>query len=134
VLAVAVMIKIPSQRQQLLAIVNQQFPVAACDYIRNSRLPQPLYNTLDWGGFILWYLPDYPVAMDGRNDLYGEQLDVQQISVLLTKTSPDFDPALMRAKTVLMEKRYPVLELLLRSQLFGVVFDDGKSIVLVRIR
>ena len=133
VLVLAVIIKIPSDRQKLLAIVNRQFPVAACDYIRSNHLPQPLYNTLDWGGFILWYLPDYPVAMDGRNDLYGEELDVRQISVLLTRTSPDFDPALMRARTVLMEKRYPLNELLLGSPLFAPVFDDGKSIVFLRV-
>jgi len=134
VLALAVIIKIPSDRQKLLAVVNRQFPVAACDYIRAAHLPQPLYNTLDWGGFILWYLPEYPVAMDGRNDLYGEELDVRQISVLLTRMAPDFDPALMRAGTILMEKRYPVNELLSGSRLFAPVFIDDKSMVYVRIR
>jgi hypothetical protein len=24
------------------------------------------------GGFIIWSLPDYPVAIDGRTDLYGD--------------------------------------------------------------
>jgi len=134
VLAAAVVVKIPRDRNTLLVIVNRQFPAAACDFIRAFHLPQPLYNTLDWGGFILWYLPDYPVAMDGRNDLYGEELDVRQVSVLLVRKPPDFDPALMRAGTVLMEKRYPLMELLLKSGIFMPVFDDGKAVVLVRTR
>ena len=35
----------------------------------------PLYNNLNRGGFLMWYRPDYHVAIEGRNDLYGDELD-----------------------------------------------------------
>ena len=50
-------------------------PVNAANYLRQHPTPGPLYNTLDWGGFLIWYMPDYPVAIDGRTDLYGDELD-----------------------------------------------------------
>ena len=52
-------------------------PVNAANYLRQNPAPGPLYNTLDWGGFLIWYMPDYPVAIDGRTDLYGDELDEQ---------------------------------------------------------
>ena len=49
------------------------FPVQACDFIRSAIPPGSLYNNLNWGGFIIWSLPGYPVAIDGRTDLYGDE-------------------------------------------------------------
>ena len=37
----------------------------------------PLFNSFSWGGFLTWYLPQYPVAIDGRTDLYGPDFNIQ---------------------------------------------------------
>ena len=55
--------------------ISSMYPVKALNFLRQHPAPGPLYNTLDWGGFLTWYMPDYPVAIDGRNDLYGDDLD-----------------------------------------------------------
>ena len=55
--------------------ISSEYPVNAVNFLRQHPQPGPLYNNLGWGGFLMWYMPDYPVAVDGRNDLYGDQLD-----------------------------------------------------------
>ena len=57
------------------AAISSQFPVRAANFLRQNPSPGPLYNDLDWGGFLIWYMPNYPVSIDGRNDLYGDELD-----------------------------------------------------------
>jgi hypothetical protein len=54
------------------AAMSSVFPVKAVNFLRQNPQPGPLYNTFDWGGFLTWYMPDQPVAIDGRTDLYGD--------------------------------------------------------------
>ncbi len=54
--------------------ISANFPVDACNYLRRTLPPGPMYNSFNWGGFLTWYLPMYPVAVDGRNDLYDGRL------------------------------------------------------------
>jgi len=41
------------------------FPEAAVRFVEQHRLGGPLFNDLSWGGFLLWRLPQLPVALDG---------------------------------------------------------------------
>jgi hypothetical protein len=65
--------RIPSSTETLLEVTAQKLPVRACDFIRQNHLPAPIFNELSWGGFLTWYLPDYPVSVDDRHELYGEE-------------------------------------------------------------
>ena len=57
--------------------INDVYPVQAINFLRDHPQRGPLYNTFDWGGFISWYMPEYPVAIDGRTDLYGDEIDTR---------------------------------------------------------
>jgi hypothetical protein len=52
----------------------ESLPVAAVNYLKETEPPGPLFNNYNWGGFIVWELPQYPVFVDGRTDLYGDEL------------------------------------------------------------
>jgi hypothetical protein len=47
-------------------------PVKAADYIRSAHPGGPMFNSYNWGGYLMFALPDYPVFVDGRTDLYGD--------------------------------------------------------------
>lgn len=50
-------------------------PVAATEYLLSHHLPKQLYNSYDYGGWLIWKAqPDYPVYVDGRTEVYGDQL------------------------------------------------------------
>ena len=111
--------------------ISREYPVNAVNFVRRGSFPGPLYNNLDWGGFLIWYMPQYPVTVDGRNDLYGDELD------LLTYKSSQgegytSDPYLNEAGLVLLPKKLPLAKLLTIDSRFRLVFQDSISMVFVR--
>jgi len=111
--------------------ISREYPVDAVNFVRQNSLPGPLYNNLDWGGFLIWYMPQYPVTVDGRNDVYGDELD------LLTYKSSQgdsytSDPYLNEAGLVLLPKKLPLAKLLPIDSRFRLVYQDGISVVFVR--
>ena len=49
-------------------------PVEAVEYLRQARPPGRLFNSYNWGAYLLWALPEYPVFVDGRTDLYNDEI------------------------------------------------------------
>lgn len=45
-------------------------PVAAVDYIRRQGLSGPILNEYEFGGYLIWALPEHKVFIDGRADVY----------------------------------------------------------------
>jgi hypothetical protein len=111
--------------------ISHEYPVDAANFVRQNSFAGPLYNHLDWGGFLIWYLPQYPVAIDGRNDLYGDELDriMYDSSQGESYTS---DPYLNEAGLVLLSKKLPLASLLTIDSRFRLVYQDGISVVFVR--
>jgi hypothetical protein len=48
-------------------------PVAATAFLQDSELSGPIFNSYNWGGYLIWFLPDEAVFVDGRTDLYGDE-------------------------------------------------------------
>jgi hypothetical protein len=111
--------------------ISREYPVNAINFVRQNSFPGPLYNNLDWGGFLIWYMPQYPVAVDGRNDLYGDKLDQ------LTYNSSEgegytSDPYLNEAGLVLLPKKLPLAKLLTIDSRFRLVYQDPIAMVFAR--
>jgi hypothetical protein len=47
-------------------------PVQAAEYLKTANPPGPMFNSYNWGGYLMFTLPDRPVFIDGRTDLYGD--------------------------------------------------------------
>jgi hypothetical protein len=50
--------------------VRKTSPVAAVDYIRRQGLSGPMLNEYEFGGYLIWALPEHKVFIDGRADVY----------------------------------------------------------------
>ncbi len=116
----------------LQAEVVDFFPVRSADFIRASHLPGPLYNNLNFGGFLLWYLPEHPVAIDGRSDVYSDEYYDRYYGVLTGTRDAMQDPDLRNAKTVVLQKGYALTKYLFGDPRFQAVFEDSNSVVFVR--
>lgn len=110
--------------------ISAEFPVDAVNFIRKNPVPGPLYNYLDWGGFLIWYMPNYPVAIDGRNDLYGDEMDLAHFRS--ARGDYDSDPFLKEAGLVLLPKRIPLAGLLTVDPRFRVIYQDQLAIAFAR--
>jgi hypothetical protein len=52
-------------------------------FIRANNLPGPMFNSYNWGGYLIWHLyPDYPVFIDGRTDLYDDEFIREYVKVI----------------------------------------------------
>jgi hypothetical protein len=51
---------------------GQGLPLEAAEYLRDHDLPGQMFNSYNWGGYLIWSLyPNKPVFVDGRTDLYA---------------------------------------------------------------
>jgi hypothetical protein len=116
--------------------VSENFPVKACDFIRDHHLPQPLFNEYSWGSFLTWYLPEYPVAIDGRLELYGNEITEGYFKVIAGGERLDAYPALSNAQTLLLQKQSGMVKALttlpVLSSQYRLVYSDDLAAVFIR--
>jgi hypothetical protein len=135
---VAAAVEIPRSHDALLAKVARTYPVAACNYIREHhredqlQLPQPLFNSYDWGGFLTWYLAEYPVVIDGRSGLYDDDFIVQYFKVMNAEVPYQAYPAMAQAGTLLLQRNSMMGEALSTLPAFRLAYGDSVAVVLTR--
>jgi hypothetical protein len=52
---------------------EQYLPVKVAQYLNSERPAGPMFNNYNWGGYLMFAAPEYPVFVDGRTDLYGDE-------------------------------------------------------------
>lgn len=56
-------------------VEREHFPARAVDFLQAHPPASPLFNSYNWGGYLIWKLyPSTPVFIDGRADLYEKQI------------------------------------------------------------
>lgn len=112
--------------------VSSEFPVNAINFLRQNPQPGPIYNTFDWGGFLTWYMPDYPVAIDGRTDLYGDEIDTRFFKTQQGDASYVEDPYLNECHVILLSTKVPLASVLLQDSRFHLIYQDSIAVVFAR--
>jgi len=135
VIAVGVAAVFVPRPNVLMSRVGEYFPVKACDYIAANHLPQPIFNTYSWGSFLTWYMPQYPVAVDSRVELYGDETLSNYFDIVGGKELLESQPMVARARVLLLEKDSAISKALvnlpgLKAQ-YSLVYEDDISGVFV---
>ena len=117
----------------LLKVVRSAYPLDAARYMHEQQPPGPLFNNLNWGGFLIGALPEYPVSMDGRNDLYGDDLMQREVETLRGVDWGD-DPAIAKANVILLPAQLPLTRELQQSPQFKMIYADKMAMVFIRNR
>ncbi len=61
----------PETVDQSLAL---NYPVAAVEYLKATAFEGKLFNSYNWGGYLILKSPNFPVFIDGRTDLHRDSL------------------------------------------------------------
>lgn len=109
--------------------ISSAYPVNAINFLRRNPVQGPLYNALNWGGFLMWYMPECPVAVDGRNDLYGDELDKLFFNSQNAEASYATDPYLNEAGVVLLGSEMPLAKILSVDPRFQLIYHDDIATV-----
>jgi len=131
VLAVLTFAVIPSKRETLLEIAGQKLPLRAANIIRQRQLPAPMFNSYAYGGFLTWYLPEYPVAMDARRGLFPEDEVLHYFQVMNAELPYQALPAMREARTFVLEKENVTGQALKGLPGFSLAYEDDHSLVLL---
>lgn len=106
----------------------KNFPVGAAAFLETERPQGRLFNDYGWGAYLLWAAPDYPVFIDGRADLYGDEIIGQWLRVAEVK--PGWEAVLdyWDVRLVLMPPDTPLGRLLLIRG-WRVLYRDHISVL-----
>src|SRR5262249_42464904 len=110
-----------------------RYPGRTMAFIRENRLPPPLFSVYAWGGYELWRLyPEYRMFIDGRTHVYGR--DVLQDFLVVTTVSSGWQGVLDKwhVPTLLALRASPLSEMLLAQGGWRQVFTEREAIVFVR--
>ena len=113
-------------------VISSQYPVDAVNFLRRNPVRGPLYNTFDWGGFLIFYMPQFPVSIDGRTDLYGDATNEQYNATQEAEPSYVNDATLNQAGVVILQNKFPLAKMLPLDPRFRVIYRDDLATVLVR--
>jgi hypothetical protein len=111
----------------------EQFPQQAVMFLRASDQPRRILVYYDWGGYAIWKLyPQYRVFVDGRADLYGDDLLHQfEAAVLLRSGWRDILDS-WKVGAILVPPSSALAQALLVDPNWQPAFSDPKAIILIR--
>ncbi len=107
--------------------IGKTMPVEAVGWLQENQPPGRLFNAYNWGGYLLWELPEYPVFIDGRTDLYDDALVSEWLGVV--RAEEGWEEALDRwgVRLVLIEHGLPLESQLENEGWMRLDFGDEAS-------
>jgi hypothetical protein len=108
------------------------FPVEAANFVAERGYPGPLFNDFNWGGFLIWRLPQLPVALDGRTNLHGDERILRVGNTWAAGPGWRDDPDLAEAAVVIADAQSPLAGVLVLDDRFQLVHKDPVARVFIR--
>ena len=112
--------------------VAGNFPEGASRFVEQHHLGGPLLNDLSWGGFLMWRLPQLPVAIDGRTNVHGDARILEFANLWTGKPGWASDPELVKANLVITPRVSAIASLLRTDSRFEVAYEDVQAVVFRR--
>jgi len=133
VLAVLIVVFTFPSGRNLAEQVERGSPVKAVQFIKNARLSGPMLNAFDYGGYVIWALPEHPNFVDGRADVFEWSGVLEEFSRWATLQS---DPNALLSKYgvnfCLLERRSAIAHVFSLMRDWKLVYSDDDSVVFVR--
>jgi hypothetical protein len=108
----------------------KDMPVRAVEAAKAKGLSGPLYNSYDWGGYLIWALR-LPVSIDGRSAFYGDKVLGRSFATWNAGPGWATDPDLASAGLVIGPAAAPLTQLLRMDPRFTLAFEDNVAAVFI---
>jgi len=109
-------------------VFQETLPVEAVNFIKANHLQGRLFSSYNWGGYLLWTLPQYPVFIDGRTDLYNDELINQWVQVVRAETGWQDVLEKWNVHLILLEPGMKVVELLSGNG-WHLLYSNQKAVI-----
>lgn len=119
--------------RRLQALVAEKLPVQAVEVVKQRHYNGAVFNTYDWGGFLIWNLRE-PVSIDGRAALYGDKAIDRSRQTWGGGPQWASDPDLQSAGVVIAPDDAALTQLLRTDPRFELTYEDKVAAVFVARR
>jgi hypothetical protein len=122
-------------RETMREAQAELFPVELAAYLEQTRPAGNLFNSYNWGGYLIFAAPQVPVYVDGRTDLYNDEFLRQYLDVLLLRHEWEASLERQEIDLVAIEAQSALAGALrLRADRWREQrFDGGRSALFVRL-
>jgi len=121
--------------QNLTQQIEAKSPVKAVQFILDHHLAGPMLNDYTDGGYLIWAMPEHPVFVDGRGDVYEWTGVLQQFGDWANLNS---DPNQLLDKYniqfCLLTQGMPEARILPLLHTWKIIYADNLNVILVRTR
>ncbi|NIV15801.1 MAG: hypothetical protein GWN62_32460, partial [Aliifodinibius sp.] len=110
--------------------LEKKYPVAAVEFIKSQNLEGRMFNTYNYGGYLIWALPEFPVFVDGRADLHKDDIILTWYQVI--NGSEEYRELFKEynIRFVVVEPGVPLL-FELESNNWTTIYEDDLAVVAV---
>lgn len=133
IIAALIKIVIPLTPKANLKAEQDSLPFEAVEFIRQEQPPGPIFNSYNWGGYLIFKLwPDYPVYIDGRTDLYDDTFIRRYLRVMVADA--DWEQSLDEdgINLVIVESNSTLAKFLKLNSSWVESYRDDKAVVFSR--
>ena len=115
------------------AVMTGDFPEGAAALLAEGMWPGKIYNDYVWGGYLIWRLPQRPVFIDGRAEVYypthafDDEMKIHHVAAGWQKTLDD-----RGVEVVLTQKAQGLAEALKAEKDWKLAFTGKVEVVYVR--
>lgn len=117
---------------------EKSYPVRATDFLIENKLGKNIYNSYDWGGYLMWRLyPDYLVFVDGRSgskDTFNASTNIDNLLTGWEKDLVRFNIKTIITRTCYDDTGGPILliEALTKSKDWALIYSDDIALIFTR--
>jgi hypothetical protein len=112
------------------------YPRSAVDFIAEHHLPPNVLNDYSFGGYMIWRLsPEYQVYVDGRADLYGDEVLAKYVEIYNAERDPQPFLDRNRINTVVLSPAAgltTILRMLTVQGSWKEEYEDPRAVIFVR--
>lgn len=115
---------------------RETFPVELAAYLRAGAPTATLFNSYNWGGYLLFAAPNVPVYVDGRTDLYDDEFLRRYLSISFVREGWDSSLDEQGIDLIAIEAHSTLAQILRErpEQWHEQQFDEGRSALFERAR
>ncbi len=106
-------------------------PLEAVAFLQETHPPGPIFNSYNWGGYLQWAVPEYPVFVDGRTDLYDDEIIGAWFRVVRAEEGWEEVLTQWGVRLIFLEKDAPVVEYLDEAG-WDLLYADEQAVIYAR--
>jgi len=124
-----IFVLIPVQVQAAQATIA---PVAAVEHLKTLDVAGNLFNSYNWGGYLIWAASERRVFVDGRTDLYGNEFLTEYIQTASAQDGWKATLDRYDIDIVLVEVNGSLAEALALTPSWRLEYQDTQAVIYVR--